>query len=62
MTHCLTCKNPVVLYKNPDSEKRRLVLSCCSNGGCATRKIPPASGADSFQAMAAFSLKFGSLS
>ena len=62
MSNCKICHNSPVLYKNPDSEKRRLVLSCCSNGGCATRKIPPASGADSFQAIAAFSLKFGTLS
>jgi len=61
MSHCKICHNEPVLYKNPEGEKRRLVLACCSNWMCVSRQLPPVAGVDSFQALAAFNLKFGKL-
>jgi len=61
MSHCKICGEKPVLYLNPEGEKRRLVLACCSNWMCVSRQLPPCSGEDSFQALAAFNLKFGKL-
>lgn len=53
---CAICGNEPIFYRAP---KDICILVCCENADCKSRKMPPAAGADIFEAANAWMRCYG---